>query len=140
MWKYFNPKDIQINYNYFYNMILMLNYLDKVRAFKIEINEEYITNVMKGNIKPKDDEFENEENNKFDTLELAQQLEIIYGKEFLDDLIKNKGMNIQEEKNDSNEIKEDKDIYMDEKIEDIKNNSEEEIVLNLPPSNNEEEK
>ena len=147
IWKYFNPKDIQINYNYFYNMILMLNYIDKVRAFKTEINDEYIVNVMNGNIKPKKDEFENNDNNKFDTLELSQQLEIIYGKKYLEDLVSNKDINIDEEKNDqsnSSNNKSDKDINMNEKNGEKGNNSkdndEEEIVLDLPSSNNDEEK
>ena len=143
IWKYFNPKDIQINYNYFYNMILILSYLDKVRVFKTEINDEYIFNVMQGNIKPKKDEFENEETNNFDMMELSQQLEIIYGKQFLDDLV-NKNINdINEENNKSNE----KDIEMNEnKGEDgsnesnSKNNDDDEIVLDLPSSNNNDEK
>ena len=146
IWKYFNPKDIQINHNYFYNIFLMLGYLDKVRAFKVEINEDYIINVMQGNIKPKIDEFENEENNKFDTLELSHQLEIIYGKKFLEDLVKNKGIINEENKDENNnsDDNDDKDIYLDEKkIENgsnSKDNDEEEIVLDLPSSNNDDEK
>ena len=146
IWKYFNPKDIQINHNYFYNVFLMLGYLDKVRAFKVEINEDYIINVMQGNIKPKIDEFENEENNKFDTLELSHQLEIIYGKKFLEDLVKNKGIINEENKDNNNNCddNDDKDIYLDEKkIENgsnSKDNDEEEIVLDLPSSNNDDEK
>ena len=146
IWKYFNPKDIQINHNYFYNVFLMLGYLDKVRAFKVEINEDYIINVMQGNIKPKIDEFENEENNKFDTLELSHQLEIIYGKKFLEDLVKNKGIINEENKDENNnsDDNDDKDIYLDEKkIENgsnSKDNDEEEIVLDLPSSNNDDDK
>ena len=146
IWKYFNPKDIQINHNYFYNVFLMLGYLDKVRAFKVEINEDYIINVMQGNIKPKIDEFENEENNKFDTLELSHQLEIIYGKKFLEDLVKNKDIINEENKDENNnsDDNDDKDIYLDEKkIENgsnSKDNDEEEIVLDLPSSNNDDEK
>ena len=146
IWKYFNPKDIQINHNYFYNVFLMLGYLDKVRVFKVEINEDYIINVMQGNIKPKIDEFENEENNKFDTLELSHQLEIIYGKKFLEDLVKNKGIINEENKDENNnsDDNDDKDIYLDEKkIENgsnSKDNDEEEIVLDLPSSNNDDEK
>ena len=146
IWKYFNPKDIQINHNYFYNIFLMLGYLDKVRAFKVEINEDYIINVMQGNIKPKIDEFENEENNKFDTLELSHQLEIIYGKKFLEDLVKNKGIINEENKDENNnsDDNDDKDIYLDEKkIENgsnSKDNDEEEIVLDLPSSNNDDDK
>jgi len=144
IWKYFDPKDIQINYNYFYNMILMLNYLDKVRALKAEINDEYIFNVIQGNIKPKKDEFENEENNNFDMLELSQQLEIIYGKKFLDDL-SNKNINEINEENQGENNNSDKDIEMNEKNEgnvgsNIKDNDDEEIVLDLPSSNNDDEK
>ena len=144
IWKYFDPKDIQINYNYFYNMVLMLNYIDKVRALKTEINDEYIFNVMQGNIKPKKDEFENEENNNFDMLELSQQLEIIYGKKFLDDLV-NKNINeINEEIKNENNNSSDKDIDMKDKNEgnngnDSKDNDEE-IVLDLPSSNNDDDK
>ena len=144
IWKYFDPKDIQINYNYFYNMILMQNYLDKVRALKAEINDEYIFNVMQGNIKPKKDEFDNEENNNFDMLELSQQLEIIYGKKFLDDL-SNKNINEINEENQGENNNSDKDIEMNEKNEEnvgsnIKDNDDEEIVLDLPSSNNDDEK
>ena len=144
IWKYFDPKDIQINYNYFYNMILMLNYLDKVRALRAEINDEYIFNVMQGNIKPKKDEFENDENNNFDMLELSQQLEIIYGKKFLDDL-SNKNINELNEENKGENNNSDKDIEMNEKNEgnvgsNIKDNDDEEIVLDLPSSNNDDEK
>jgi hypothetical protein len=144
IWKYFDPKDIQINYNYFYNMILMLNYLDKVRALKAEINDEYIFNVMQGNIKPKKDEFDNDENNNFDMLELSQQLEIIYGKKFLDDL-SNKNINEINEENQGENNNSDKDIEMNEKNEgnvgsNNKDNDDEEIVLDLPSSNNDDEK
>ena len=132
IWKYFNPKDIQINYNYFYNMILMLNYIDKVHALKTEINDEYIFNVMQGNIKPKEDEFDNDENNNFDMMDLSHQLEIIYGKNFLENLAKNNNMDI--------DMKNDEDIEIENKIEknenDIsKDNEEEEILLDLPSSN-----
>ena len=132
IWKYFNPKDIQINYNYFYNMILMLNYIDKVHALKTEINDEYIFNVMQGNIKPKEDEFDNDENNNFDVMDLSHQLEIMYGKNFLENLAKNNNMDI--------DMKNDEDIEIEIKIEknenDIsKDNEEEEILLDLPSSN-----
>ena len=42
IWKYFNPKDIQINYKYFYNIFLILYYLDKIDIYKEEIDDEYI--------------------------------------------------------------------------------------------------
>ena len=144
IYKYFNPKDIHINYNYFYNVILMMGYIDKVRAFKTEINDEYISNVMKGIIKPKEEEFENEENNKFDDLELSQQLEIIYGKKFLEQLANN---NINDEKenenNEENNNKNDKDIEIKDDIGNNGSNSkaddDEEIKLDLPSSNDDDD-
>ena len=137
IWKYFNPQKIQINYNYFYNLILMLNYIDKVRAFKKEINDDYIFNVMQGNIKPKEDEFDEDENNNFDNMELSKQLEIIYGKNFLEQL-SNKNLDIDME---NKEEREDNDKYIDIESEIGKNennkskdNDDEEIVLDLPSS------
>ena len=133
IWKYFNPKDIQINYNYFYNMILMLNYIDKAHSLKTEINDEYIFNVMQGNIKPKEDEFDNDENNNFDMMDLSHQLEVIYGKDFLENLGKNNNMDINSENNDE-------DIDMENNNEknlnnNSKSNDDEEIILDLPSSN-----
>ena len=133
IWKYFNPKDIQINYNYFYNMILMLNYIDKAHSLKTEINDEYIFNVMQGNIKPKEDEFDSDENNNFDMMDLSHQLELIYGKDFLENLAKNNNMDINSENNDE-------DIDMENNNEkngnnNSKSNEDEEIILDLPSSN-----
>ena len=133
IWKYFNPKDIQINYNYFYNMILMLNYIDKAHSLKTEINDEYIFSVMQGNIKPKEDEFDSDENNNFDMMDLSHQLEIIYGKDFLENLAKNNNMDINSENNDE-------DIDMENTNEkngnnNSKSNDDEEIILDLPSSN-----
>ena len=137
IWKYFNPQKIQINYNYFYNLILMLNYIDKVRAFKKEINDDYIFNVMQGNIKPKEDEFDEDENNNFDNMDLSKQLEIIYGKNFLEQL-SNNNLDIDME---NKEEREDNDKYIDIESEIGKNennkskdNDDEEIVLDLPSS------
>ena len=137
IWKYFNPQKIQINYNYFYNLILMLNYIDKVRAFKKEINDDYIFNVMQGNIKPKEDEFDEDENNNFDNMELSKQLEIIYGKNFLEQL-SNNNLDIDME---NKEEREGNDKYIDIESEIGKNennkskdNDDEEIVLDLPSS------
>ena len=137
IWKYFNPQKIQINYNYFYNLILMLNYIDKVRVFKKEINDDYIFNVMQGNIKPKEDEFDEDENNNFDNMELSKQLEIIYGKNFLEQL-SNNNLDIDME---NKEEREDNDKYIDIESEIGKNennkskdNDDEEIVLDLPSS------
>ena len=126
IWKYFNPKDIQINYNYFYNLILMMNYFDKADIFKCDINDEYVFNVMQGNIKPKDEEFEKEENNKFDNLELMKQIDIIYGSKFLEQLVIN---NNEENKNGNNE-------------ENVNNKESDdgEIILDLPSSINTDEK
>ena len=132
IWKYFNPKDIQINYNYFYNMILMLNYIDKVHALKTEINDEYIFNVMQGNIKPKEDEFDNDENNNFVVMDLSHQLEIMYGKNFLENLAKNNNMDIEMKNDEVIEI----EIKIEKNENDIsKDNEEEEILLDLPSSN-----
>ena len=137
IWKYFNPQKIQINYNYFYNLILMLNYIDKVRVFKKEINDDYIFNVMQGNIKPKEDEFDEDENNNFDNMELSKQLEIIYGKNFLEQL-SNNNLDIDME---NKEEREDNDKYIDIESEIGKNennkskdNDDEEILLDLPSS------
>ena len=137
IWKYFNPQKIQINYNYFYNLILMISYIDKVRAFKKEINDDYIFNVMQGNIKPKEDEFDEDENNNFDNMELSKQLEIIYGKNFLEQL-SNNNLDIDME---NKEEREDNDKYIDIESEIGKNennkskdNDDEEIVLDLPSS------
>ena len=137
IWKYFNPQKIQINYNYFYNLILMLSYIDKVRAFKKEINDDYIFNVMQGNIKPKEDEFDEDENNNFDNMDLSKQLEIIYGKNFLEQL-SNNNLDIDME---NKEEREDNDKYIDIESEIGKNennkskdNDDEEIVLDLPSS------
>ena len=137
IWKYFNPQKIQINYNYFYNLILMLNYIDKVRVFKKEINDDYIFNVMQGNIKPKEDEFDEDENNNFDNMELSKQLEIIYGKNFLEQL-SNINLDIDME---NKEEREDNDKYIDIESEIGKNennkskdNDDEEIILDLPSS------
>ena len=143
IWKYFNPKDVKINYNYFYNMSLMLNYLDKVKVFKNEFSDEYVFNVMQGNIKPKEIEFESDEMNKFDTLELSQQLDIIYGKQFLEQLVNNnKDIDIDKKEENDNIDNNNKDIDIEKNEDNIgnsKENDDEEIVLDLPPSINEDE-
>ena len=115
----------------------MLNYIDKVRAFKKEINDDYIFNVMQGNIKPKEDEFDEDENYNFDNMELSKQLEIIYGKNFLEQL-SNNNLDIDME---NKEEREDNDKYIDIESEIGKNennkskdNDDEEIVLDLPSS------
>ena len=128
IWKYFNPKDIQINHTYFYNMNSMLYYIDKIDVHKIEINDEYIFNVMQGNIPPNEDN-NDDLNDNFDSMELLKQLGIIYGKNFISQLIKeseNTNVNIN-------------DINIDGEIENKKENDDEEIILDLPPSNNEDE-
>ena len=128
IWKYFNPKDIQINHTYFYNMNSMLYYIDKIDVHKTEINDEYIFNVMQGNIPPNEDN-NDDLNDNFDSMELLKQLGIIYGKNFISQLIKeseNTNVNIN-------------DINIDGEIENKKENDDEEIILDLPPSNNEEE-
>jgi hypothetical protein len=126
IWKYFNPKDIQINHKFFYNMSIMLQYIDKIDVFKTEVDDEYIFNVMQGNIEPKEDEdFLNNDYNKFDSLELFKQLEIIYGKSFINQLInKNDDFpNDDNEQNDNNN----------------RENDDEEIILDLPSSKEDEE-
>ena len=128
IWKYFNPKDIQINHTYFYNMNSMLYYIDKIDVLKTEINDEYIFNVMQGNIPPNEDN-NDDLNDNFDSMELLKQLGIIYGKNFISQLIKeseNTNVNIN-------------DINIDGEIENNKENDDEEIILDLPPSNNEDE-
>ena len=128
IWKYFNPKDIQINHTYFYNMNSMLYYIDKIDVHKTEINDEYIFNVMQGNIPPNEDN-NDDLNDNFDSMELLKQLGIIYGKNFISQLIKeseNTNVNIN-------------DINIDGEIENNKENDDEEIILDLPPSNNEDE-
>ena len=128
IWKYFNPKDIQINHTYFYNMNSMLYYIDKIDVHKTEINDEYIFNVMQGNIPPNEDN-NDDLNDNFDSMELLKQLGIIYGKNFISQLIKeseNTNVNIN-------------DINIDGEIENKKENDDEEIILDLPPSNNEDE-
>ena len=128
IWKYFNPKDIQINHTYFYNMNSMLYYIDKIDVLKTEINDEYIFNVMQGNIPPNEDN-NDDLNDNFDSMELLKQLGIIYGKNFISQLIKeseNTNVNIN-------------DINIDGEIENKKENDDEEIILDLPPSNNEDE-
>jgi len=129
IWKYFNPKDIQINHTYFYNMNSMLYYIDKIDVHKTEINDEYIFNVMQGNIPPKEDNDDDGLNDNFDSMELLKQLGIIYGKDFISQLIKeseNTNVNLN-------------DIITDGEVENNKENDDEEIILDLPPSNNEDE-
>ena len=126
IWKYFNPKDIQINHKFFYNISVMLQYIDKIDVFKTEVDDEYIFNVMQGNIEPKEDEdLLNNDYNKFDSLELFKQLEIIYGKSFINQLINknNEFPNDNNEQNDNNNIE----------------NDDEEIILDLPASKEDEE-
>ena len=145
IWKYFNPKGIFINQDYFYNMILMLNYLDNVRIFKREINEDYIINVMEGNIKPEKDEFENNENYEFDTNEIMQRLEIIYGKKLLYELT-NKNFNVLNEEGNSYSNNSNNDINMKENYKDdnlgsnFKESDNEEVKLDLPSSNDDNDK
>ena len=145
IWKYFNPKGIFINQDYFSNMILMLNYLDNVRSFKREINEYYIVNVMEGNIKPEKDEFENNENYEFDTNEIMQRLEIIYGKKLLYELT-NKNFNVLNEEEFSYSNNSNNDINMKENDKDdnlgsnFKESDNEEVKLDLPSSNDDNDK
>ena len=140
IWKYFNPKDIEINHRYFYNIISMLNYISKVRILKEEINDDYIKNVMQGNIRPKQNEFEKKESNEIDEVKLLQELEIIYGKKLLNDIANKKFDSLMEEDSSNN------DINMKEKDDDgsftsnSKNSNNEEVVLHLPSSNDDNNK
>ena len=105
----------------------MLLYIDKIDVFKTEVNDEYIFNVMQGNIEPKeDDEFLNNDYNSFDSLELFKQLEIIYGKNYISQLMNN------------NDIS--NNIDNNEKIgNNSRDNDEEDILLHLPSSKEDDE-
>ena len=127
IWKYFNPKDVQISEKYFYNMHSMLIYIDESDAYKKEINDEYIFNVMQGNIIPnEEDDLENENNNNFNSLDLLKQAEIIYGKEFLNNLKKENHIDNKDKENP----------FINNNIREIES---EEIVLDLPSSKDNEE-
>ena len=129
IWKYFNPKDVQINEKYFSNLNSMLLYIDESDVYKKEINDEYIFNVMQGNILPNEEEnlLNKEDNINFDSLELFKQLEIMYGKESLNKLKKDN----QNENNDDN-----KENPFNANSKDIES---EEIILDLPSSKDDEE-
>ena len=92
---------------------------------------------------PKEIEFESDEMNKFDTLELSQQLDIIYGKQFLEQLVNNnKDIDIDKKEENDNIDNNNKDIDIEKNEDNIgnsKENDDEEIVLDLPPSINEDE-
>ena len=132
IWKYFNPKDIQINYKFFSNIFLMLDYMDKIDVYKQDINDEYIFNVMQGNILPKEDDFfENNENFDFDSLELGKQLEILYGNNFF-------GKN-NDNKDRDNILSNNEEEDNHKKDGSFNDNDNEDIILDLPSSKNEEE-
>ena len=129
IWKYFNPKDIQINHIYFSHMNSMLYYIDKMDVNKTEINDKYLFNVMQGNIPPNEDDDDNDLNNNFDSKELIKQLEIMYGKNFISQLMK-------ESENNNDNVNE---TNVEGEIENYKENDDTEINLHLPPSNDEDE-
>ena len=132
IWKYFNPKDIQINHKFFSNIFLMLGYMDKIDVYKQDINDEYIFNVMQGNILPKEDDFfENNENFNFDSLELGKQLEILYGNNFF-------GKN-NDNKDIDNILSNNEEEDNHKKDGSFNDNDNEDIILDLPSSKNEEE-
>ena len=141
IWKYFNPKDIQINYKYFYNIFLMLGYIDKIDIYKEEIDDEYIFNVMQGNILPKEDDdyFSNNENLNFDSQEISKQLEIAYGKDFLNLKKENQNKfndnNNNDENNNMNNINEENNAINNSG----ENNDNDEIILHLPSSKEDDE-
>ena len=127
IWKYFNPKDIQISHTYFSNMISMLYYIDKIDLSKTEINDEYIFNVMQGNIPPNEDKDDGDLNINSDSMELTKQLEIMYGKDYISQLMKeskNNNFNINETK-----VEGENENYRKNANDDV------EINLHLPPSN-----
>ena len=139
IWKYFNPKDIQINYKYFYNIFLMLGYIDKIDIYKENIDDEYIFNVMQGNIMPKEDEdyFGDKENFNFDSQELLKQIETIYGKDFLISKKENQNKlnDNNNENNKINNINEENNIINNSGD----NNDNDEIILHLPSSKEDDE-
>ena len=109
-------------------MNTMLYYIDKIDVHKTEINDEYIFNVMQGNVPPNEDN-DDDLNDNFDSMELLKQLGIMYGKNFISQLMReseNTNVNLN-------------DINIDGEIENNKENDDEEIILDLPPSNNEDE-
>ena len=104
----------------------MLQYIDKIDVFNTEVNDKYIYNVMQGNIEPNtDDDFLNNDFNEFDSLELFKQLEMIYGKNFIN-------QQIHQNRDVVNYNNEQNDNYRRE-------NDEEEIILHLPSSKEDEE-
>ena len=134
IWKYFNPKDIQINEKFFDHLSSMLYYIDDSDVSKKEINDEYIFNVMQGNSLPNDDDnFSDDEKKNFDSLELFKQLTIIYGKDFINRNMKN---------NQDTFLDNNNNLDNDNK-ENINNNSRdndnEEIILHVPSSKEDDE-
>ena len=105
----------------------MLIYIDENDAYKKEINDEYIFNVMQGNIMPnEEDDLENENNDNFNSLDLLKQAEIIYGKEFLNNLKKENQIDNKDKENP----------FINNNIRAIES---EEIVLDLPSSKDNED-
>ena len=129
IWKYLNPKDIQINKQFFYNVYLILGYIDKNDIYKKEINDDYVFKVMQGDIMPNEDEDDYsliDKNINFDSQEIIKQLKCFYEQNIND--------------NDNNNVN-----YSVEKIEedfnrDNNNNDDEEIILDLPSSKEIDEK
>ena len=118
----------------------MLNYISKVRILKEEINDDYIKDVMQGNIRPKQNEFEKKGNNEIDEVKLLQELEVIYGKKLLNDIANKKFDSLMEEDSSNNDINM-KEIDDDGSFtSNSKNSNNEEVVLNLPSSNDDNNK
>ena len=132
IWKNLNPKDIQINKQFFYNVYLILGYVDKNEIYKKEIDNDYVFKVMQGDIIPNEDEDDYsliDKNVIFDSQEIIKQLKNFYEQD------------INENNNNYNN-----DVnYSVEKIEedfnkDNNNNDDEEIILDLPSSQEIDEK
>ena len=127
IWKYLNPKDIYINEQFFYNLYLILGYIDKCDIYKKEIDDDYILKVMQGNIMPNEDDDDyslNDKNINFDSQEIIKQLKYLY----------EQNINLNNNNNENNN-----DNYNLEKIEegfnrDINNNDDDEVILDLPSS------
>ena len=54
IWKFFNPKDMIIGYQYFKNLFEMMYYIDFCDMSEIELDKTYMKNVMMGYIYPQE--------------------------------------------------------------------------------------
>ena len=96
---------------------------------------------MQGNILPKEDDdyFSNNENLNFDSQEISKQLEIAYGKDFLNLKKENQNKfndnNNNDENNNMNNINEENNAINNSG----ENNDNDEIILHLPSSKEDDE-